>query len=301
MNKSVIYGTFLVGLGLALGVALGSRDTPQHVEPATRHPAASGVFGAPRGVGDTKGGGDWQLGRFEQQLGLLASRVATEVAERRRLEEKIEALATDLAAVRGGHKEDTAAPATTAESGAASGTAPNGAAATQDVSSMEGALLAAGIDATTASDIKRRGDEFDLAEVYLRDLATREGWLNTPRFTEELAKIEQQRTPLREQIGDDAYDRYLAALDHPNRVAVNDVFAESPAAQAGLQPGDVVLRYGDTRIFAPSELVAATRGGTAGEPVQVEIMRAGQRLEIEVPRGPLGVRIAASRGTPAGG
>ena len=27
----------------------------------------------------------------------------------------------------------------------------------------------------------------------------------------------------------------------------------------------------------------------------------GQRIEINVPRGPLGVRIAASRGTPAGG
>ena len=112
---------------------------------------------------------------------------------------------------------------------------------------------------------------------------------------------ERQRTSIRDEIGDEAYDRYLAALDHPNRVAVDAVLLESAAAVAGLQAGDVVLRYGETRIFSLDDLVAATRGGIAGETVRVAILRQGRRFEIEVPRGPLGVRIAASRGDPGEG
>ena len=166
---------------------------------------------------------------------------------------------------------------------------------------MERALVAAGVDSGAVADIKRRRDELALSEIYLRDLATREGWMDTPRFAEEMAELDRQRTSIRDEIGDEAYDRYLAALDHPNRVAVDEVLLESPAALAGLQPGDVVRRYADARIFAPNELVTATRGGVAGEMVRVEIVRQGRRFEIEVPRGPLGVRIAASQGDPDGG
>ena len=53
--------------------------------------------------------------------------------------------------------------------------------------------------------------------------------------------------------------------------------------------------------FAPSELVTATRAGTAGENVRMEILRQGRRFEIQIPRGPLGVSVAASRGDPGEG
>ena len=125
--------------------------------------------------------------------------------------------------------------------------------------------------------------------------------LDTPGFAAKMAEIEGQRTSIRDEIGDQRYDRYLAALDQPNRVAVNEVLLESPAAAAGLQAGDVVLSYGETRIFAPSELVTATRAGTAGENVRMEILRQGRRFEIQLPRGPLGVSVAASRGDPGEG
>jgi hypothetical protein len=45
------------------------------------------------------------------------------------------------------------------------------------------------------------------------------------------------------------------------------------AAQAGLQAGDLIVRYGDARLFAPRELVAESRSGTAGETVRVAIIR----------------------------
>jgi C-terminal processing protease CtpA/Prc len=165
-------------------------------------------------------------------------------------------------------------------------------------SAVERALAAAGVDAATAADIKRRRDELIMSEMYLRDRATREQWLDSPRFTAEMAAIDAQRTSIRDEVGDEAYDRYLFALGQTNRVRIDDVLAQSPAAQAGLQTGDVIVRYGDTRIFAPEELVAETRAGAAGETVRLQVVRNGEQVELEVPRGPLGLMIAATQGTP---
>jgi len=303
MNKTALYGTLLVALGLAAGVAVGRRGDRDHA--ARREGDVVVASRRTAGNGETESG-DRQALRLEQRLELLGSKLAAETAERRRLEERIEVLATALAEQHPHHQETLSTVAPKPEQGpaaqvaAASGGAADPTNAKDGAMTTERALLAAGIDAPTATEIKRRQDEIALSEIYLRDLATREGWADTPRFGEEMAEIQRQRTSIRDQIGDDAYDRYLAALDHPNRVAVDEVLLESPAAVAGVQAGDLVLRYGDTRIFAPEELVNATRGGIAGETVRLEIMRQGQPVQIDVPRGPLGVRIAASRGNPAG-
>jgi membrane-associated protease RseP (regulator of RpoE activity) len=254
-----------------------------------------------------EGGGDPQATRLERRIELMAAKLAGEAEARRHIEARLQRLATELAELRdsdreGAHpvasKPEPAAAAATTDAASSAAALPPSAAA---LTGMERALVAAGIDATAAVEIKRRRDGLEMSEIYLRDLAAREGWLDTPRFATEVSEIERQRTSMRDEIGDEAYDRYLAALDHPNRVAVDEVLLESPAAVAGVQAGDVVLRYGETRIFDPGELVSATRGGVSGEAVRVEIIRQGQRLEVEVPRGPLGIRIAASRGNPGEG
>jgi len=259
------------------------------------------------GASHAEGAGDRYAIQLERQLERLSSKLAAEADERRRLEQRLEGLATELAALRASGHQTPQAAASNPEPVADAPTTPAASAAaepadtTQASTSMERALAAAGVDPGTAADIKRRRDELALSEIYLRDQAVREGWLDTPRFGAEMADIEQQRTSVRDEIGDEAYDRYLAALDQPNRVAVDEVLLESPAAAAGLQAGDVVRRYGETRIFAPNELVTATRDGVAGEAVRVEIVRQGRRFEIDVPRGPLGIRITASHGDPNGG
>jgi len=309
MNRTAVYGALLVALGLAAGVSLGWRGERGRVEPVEGRPGNSAsASGQSPGASETEGGGERHAVGLERRLELLASKLAAEADERRRLEQRLDLLATELAALRGSGHEPSHAAASKPESVAAAAATPAAPSGTADtasaegaVTSMEHALLAAGIDATTATEIRRRRDALSLSEIYLRDQATREGWLDTPDFTAKMAEIERQRTSIRDEIGDEAYDRYLAALDQPNRVAVNEVMLESPAAVAGIQAGDVVLRYGETRIFAPNELVTATRSGTAGETVQMEIIRQGQRFEIEVPRGPLGVSIAASRGDPGEG
>ena len=302
MNRRAVYISLLLTLGLAAGVSLGRLDQRRGAPVEASLGGSASTSGLRRGANETENKSVRHAMRLERQFALLASKLTAEAKERRRLEERIEGLATELAALRASSNETGHAVAPTLASVAA---APNGAAdppnTAAGITTMEHALVAAGVDATTAADIKRRRDELTLSEIYLRDLATREGWLDTPRFNQEMGEIGRQQTSMRDEIGDEAYDRYLAALNEPNRVAVNDVMAESPAAVAGLQAGDMVLRYGDSRIFAPDDLVNATRGGVAGEPVSVEVIRQGQQLEVEVPRGPLGIRITASHGDPVGG
>lgn len=171
----------------------------------------------------------------------------------------------------------------------------------ENKSAMQRALEAAGVDPGTAEAIKRRGDELAMSEMYLRDQATREGWLNSPRFEQEMAAIQEQQTSLREELGEDLYDRYLFAQGRPNRIIVNDVMFHSVAEQVGLKPGDLITRYGDAFLFAPDELVAQTQGGPAGEMVKLEVNRAGSRFEVEVPRGPLGLRIGPAQDHPDSG
>jgi hypothetical protein len=300
MIRSILVGVLLVAVGAAAASLLISRRTPASQPYADRAessaPAARGVDA----VGQ-RADGDWRRAELEQRVARLESKLAEAVSEGRRLQEQLDSVAAQLAGrIGGGHETDAAsakANDTSAAPDALAGAGPN-AGIDYSKSAMERALAAAGLDASTAADIKLRHDTLAMNEMYLRDQATREQWVDTPRFAEEMSAIDSQRTSIRDEIGDDAYDRYLFALGQTNRVRVDDVMAQSPAAQAGLQTGDMILRYGDTRVFGPDELVAQTRDGTAGESVRLEIMRNGQRLEVDVPRGPLGLRIAATQDTP---
>jgi len=165
-------------------------------------------------------------------------------------------------------------------------------------SRMERALVDAGLDAVDAEDIKRHRDELAMTEMYLRDQATREGWLGTPRFAEEMAAVAEERTSLRDEIGDDAYDRYLFAMGQRNRVIVNDVMVRSAAEEAGLQSGDLIVSYGGARVFTREDLVDQTHDGDIGDSVVLRIIRNREPIEIEVPRGPLGVRVGHTQDDP---
>jgi outer membrane murein-binding lipoprotein Lpp len=300
MARTLFVGISLVGIGVVAGVFVGSRGGSTDLRVAQEINGEAASASVRRGLGTrvVQAGGDGHTEQLQRRLDRLAAQVATDAAQRQRLQERIEALAAEVAALRSSApgmapassaphalsgatpRAGDAVPGQVAEPGTAGG-----------VSTLERALVAAGVDPAAAADIKRRQDALTLEEIYLRDQATREQWLDSPRFADEMAKIQKQRTSMRDELGDDAYDQYLAALGQPNRVRIEDVLHDSAAAQAGLQVGDVVLRYGDTRIFAVDGLVASTHGGPLGEPVQLQIMRNGQLLQIGVPRGPLGVSI----------
>jgi membrane-associated protease RseP (regulator of RpoE activity) len=301
MRSRVLLGAVVVVLTIAaVGWLRSSGRGP--VDPAGRpRSAGSGLHVAE--LPDAQSADGRVVADLERRVETLAAELAAETAERQRLEDRLDAFAAqmpapptaDVAAA----EPASASPAETSGAGAdAAAPVESADAANGGTTPLERALVAAGVDPDVAADVKRRQDEVAMAEIYLRDQATREGWLDSPRFHDELERVQQQRISIRDEIGDDSYDRYLTALGEPNRVRVAEVLTASPAAAVGLQAGDVVLRYGDTRIFAPDDLVSETRSGTAGEPVRVEILRDGQRLDIEVPRGPLGLRIAASQANP---
>jgi hypothetical protein len=298
-------GALLLGIGMLAGAFIRSNGGAGD-SPAVGAVAAPFKRGTSTAVTSSRDEGRY-FARWERRIDLLAAKVEQEAAERRRLQERIEAVAEQLAALHlplpGGAEvspasRNVAPPPEPQGVEALHGDAVEQAPLAGGENATERALIAAGVDPSAAAEITRRRDLLALDEIYVRNQAAREGWLDSPRFAEEMAAIGRERLSMRDEIGDDAYDRYLVALGHPNRVRVDEVLIDSPAAEAGLLPGDVVLRYGDARIFAPADLVDETHSGTVGERVRLEIMRQGQPIAIDVPRGPLGIRIAASRASP---
>ncbi|RKT46092.1 PDZ domain-containing protein [Thiocapsa rosea] len=161
------------------------------------------------------------------------------------------------------------------------------------------ALTAAGVDPGLAEELILKEAQRSLERLSLRDQAIREGWLGNAEYREELARINADTRSLREEIGDDTYDRYLYATGADNRVRVDSVIPGSAAEIAGLQPGDLIEAYADERLFDFSELRSKTTEGEYGEQVEVQVRRAGRVIETWVPRGPLGVTLDSARVGPS--
>lgn len=155
------------------------------------------------------------------------------------------------------------------------------------------ALISAGLTEDWAADIVWRQSQVELQRLELRDQALREGWFNSERYREALRDLQRERPLLRGEIGDEAYDRYLYAMGQSNRVLVDSVIQGSPAEQAGLQSGDVILSYAEERLFQWTDLRSASSAGERGEIVMVDVQRGPQRFQVAMPRGPLGVRLDA--------
>ena len=94
---------------------------------------------------------------------------------------------------------------------------------------------------------------------------------------------------LRSEIGDDAYARYLEAQGQPTAVGITQVLDGSPGSTAGLLPGDEIVSYNGERLFSVAELRNLTMQGNRGEDVVIEINRDGTRMQLTVPRGPVGI------------
>jgi len=77
--------------------------------------------------------------------------------------------------------------------------------------------------------------------------------------------------------------REIAGTD--KGVLINSLTDDSPAAKAGLKPGDVIVRIGDAEIHAVDHLVEALRGRRAGERIHMVYFRMGKRRETEVTLG----------------
>lgn len=76
-------------------------------------------------------------------------------------------------------------------------------------------------------------------------------------------------------------------LVQPQGALVAQVLRDSPATEAGLLPGDVILSYDGKEVQASSALPPLVGATPVGETAKLEVMRKGRRLEIEVKIGEL--------------
>lgn len=101
--------------------------------------------------------------------------------------------------------------------------------------------------------------------------------------------VSNPQSILRAEMGDDAYARYLAAQGQPTAIRITQVLGGSPANDAGLRAGDELISYNGERVFNVMELRNGTMQGQPGEDVVVEIERDGVRMQLTLPRGPIGI------------
>ncbi len=71
-------------------------------------------------------------------------------------------------------------------------------------------------------------------------------------------------------------------LDQQTAVIVVEVQAASPAAEAGLMIGDVIVSLGATRIADPTDLKSALRPDRVGESITASVIRGGEPKDFQV-------------------
>jgi tetratricopeptide (TPR) repeat protein len=94
-------------------------------------------------------------------------------------------------------------------------------------------------------------------------------------------------------LGDPAFRKRPAEKEDvlpESGVLITALVPRGNADRSGLQPGDVLLAYGDKKVSGPADLRPAAP--LAAKEVTVQVWRHGQLLQRKVQPGPLGVRIA---------
>ncbi|MBS1145391.1 MAG: Peptidase Do [Proteobacteria bacterium] len=88
-------------------------------------------------------------------------------------------------------------------------------------------------------------------------------------------------------------------LSKPAGALVSSVEKGSPAAKAGLEPGDVILGVDGKTVNAASDLPAAIATKQPGEQARLQVWRKGQTRDIDVKVGSFGEEKVASADAPA--
>lgn len=228
----------------------------------------------------------------------LAVQLAEERSAREALALEVEGLSLELAALRAEALGVAGAAAPQAAEGDEALSRRDRAHAAGEIWFDESRLVASGLRPADAEILRELYEEIQLERLYARDAAAREGWPGQ-RLRQEFRALDGRIAAVRDEWGEDTYDWFLYAADRTNRVEIESVLGGSPASEAGVRPGDVILSYAGHRIYTPAELRQATTQGSLGEVVALEVVSGGRTRRLDVPRGPLGVRLDA-RSVPPG-
>lgn len=279
--KKLLGGLILIGIGVILGGFLVSQDNVDTGTASVTTKLADGyahVLNSNPFVASNEPVTD-NVQRMEQRLAMLEQRI-----------EALEIALAETQSATDAQGNDMEVPGSVVDTPVSS---------LSRVLSIDN-LTRAGLDEQLASDIVRRRNQLELQKLELRDRASREGYLGTQRYQNELAALNVNDVSLRDEIGDQAYDRYLYSSGQSNRVKVASVMLGSAAEQSGVESGDLILSYNGQTLFKWAELQQATSEGELGEYVNLGVLRDGVQLTLWLPRGPLGVRLEATRLNPDG-
>jgi len=281
MLRNYLFVAGLLGIGILIGYFLmpgpGQQQTRVNeggylAPPASNPSAATQVIDA-------------------ESLAALQHQLQQANQAREQLESRLEALQVRVDEIENARVTETVITTATASRNPQTETAPV-------VRSSVQALIDAGINEEQAIWIQERLDEIELQKLYLHDRASREGWLNKPRYNKERREYQNAVAELRGEVGDDAYDRLLYSLGRANRVVIRDILQNSPAAQYGLLGSDQIIEYDGQRIFGSNELSSLVTQGDAGVMTLLRVKRDGAMHDIYLPRGPLGIRMSSARVAP---
>ena len=72
-------------------------------------------------------------------------------------------------------------------------------------------------------------------------------------------------------------------------ILLTTIFPETQATAAGLKRGDILVSYGGNALKSMEDLVQRIQGTQQDAPVQLEVLRGGQRMIVTVRGGKLGI------------
>ena len=75
---------------------------------------------------------------------------------------------------------------------------------------------------------------------------------------------------------------HVVGLTAGEGVVIERIVADSPAEVAGLQVGDVILRFGETDIGEVRDLTRSVAVNPSGEVTEITVFRGGEKLALEV-------------------
>lgn len=84
-------------------------------------------------------------------------------------------------------------------------------------------------------------------------------------------------------VGVGVIENKLAESGAQKSVVISNLYRDTPAAQSGLEPGDIVKKIGDHVITQPSDILDAAFFSTVGKAIPVEVIRDGKKMVFSLP------------------
>ena len=278
MNKFLLAIAASLAAGLAAGAWLLA---PRNDDPAPPVAAAPVSFDASAAV--------------EDRIAALEAAVSEEREARRVLEDELIALYEELDTLRAAADPGSVPPPgfggsmNVVESGQAVSFSEDRSRGPEEDYRRQ-AMIDAGFSPQRADYILERESALQYQQMQARYQAR-----NAENPREAMRNMIDAETALRDELGEADYEKYLAASGQSTSVGGRNVMSSSPAAVAGLQPGDQIVRYDGERVYSQRDLMVRTWGGDGTGSVVVEVLRDGVPMQVTLPRGPIGIEIGRGR------